>query len=269
MVGALTVWGAIQAADVQPGTVALWWLYQAGFALKASDGSVILIDPYLSDAVWRSYRQSRGVPAPFNAADVAVDAVLATHSHEDHLDPDSVADFARSGRTVFVGCRSAMQRVMSHGVDCSRTRIIARGETVRVGPASITAVAARHMVEVEPTPDAIGLLVEIDGVRVYHSGDTEYDSRIIADVSDVSVAMVCINGSGGNMDAHESALLAWRLHAGIAVPMHHRLWVEGGYGAGATLDPQVFTDTYMRLSSGTGRVHTPQPGRAFIVGAPK
>lgn len=50
-----------------------------------------------------SYGISRGRPAPLSAEDLEVDAVLATHPHDGHLDPDSVAVFATHQGTTFVG----------------------------------------------------------------------------------------------------------------------------------------------------------------------
>src|SRR5687768_2022117 len=38
---------ALRALDLAPGTVALWWLGQAGFAVRAG-GLVLLLDPFLA-----------------------------------------------------------------------------------------------------------------------------------------------------------------------------------------------------------------------------
>ena len=67
--------------------------------LKTPGGTILVVDPYLSEAVLRSYQLPRDVPAPLDPADVDVDALLATHSHADHLDPDSIARFLGHQRT--------------------------------------------------------------------------------------------------------------------------------------------------------------------------
>jgi L-ascorbate 6-phosphate lactonase len=122
------------------------------------------------------------------------------------------------------------------------------------------------MFDAEPTPDAVGYLITVGGVRLYHAGDTEYDARILADTRGrVDVSLVCINGTTGNMNAHEAALLAWQQGAALAVPMHYGLWRDADYGAGATLDPQLFADTYRRLAP-EGRVHVLTPGELVLVG---
>ena len=61
------------------------------------------------------------------------------------------------------------------------------------------------------------------------------------------------------MNAHEAALLVWQLGAPVVVPMHHWLWAGKPGGDEATLDPQLFADTYRRLG-GTGRVVIPVVG---------
>jgi L-ascorbate metabolism protein UlaG (beta-lactamase superfamily) len=127
------------------------------------------------------------------------------------------------------------------------------------GDVKITAVAARHIAGVPgwETHDAIGLLLDFGGLRVYHSGDTEYDLRLRALAYDtqapIHVCMLVFNGAGGNMNAHEAALLAWQLGAKVIIPMHHILWKDFTGGEQATLDPHLLADTYRRLG-GAGEV---------------
>jgi L-ascorbate 6-phosphate lactonase len=74
--------------------------------------------------------------------------------------------------------------------------------------------------------------------------------------------MLPINGTGGNMNAHEAALLAWQLNVATVIPMHHRLWKESPNREQATLDPQVFATTYRRLG-GSGEVKILEIGEGF------
>ena len=97
------LWQEICEVTVAPGTVTLWWLYQAGIVVKTPGGTIVVVDPYLSDAVLRSYKLPRNVPAPIDPAEVEFDALLATHSHEDHLDPDSITPFMSHDKTRFIG----------------------------------------------------------------------------------------------------------------------------------------------------------------------
>jgi L-ascorbate metabolism protein UlaG (beta-lactamase superfamily) len=135
---------------------------------------------------------------------------------------------------------------------------------VKVNDLTVRAVQARHMVGMEPTPDAVGFVLEAGGVSIYHSGDTEYDSEIISDTRGVTASFISINGTTGNMNAHEAAMLAWLQGARLAVPFHYGLWRDADYGEGATLDPQLFVGTYHRLDP-EGRTLVLQPSTAVVI----
>lgn len=64
------------------------WLGQAGFRLVTDNGTVIMIDPYLSDTLrykkGESYR--REVPVKDELLGSHVDVVILTHIHDDHTD---------------------------------------------------------------------------------------------------------------------------------------------------------------------------------------
>jgi L-ascorbate metabolism protein UlaG (beta-lactamase superfamily) len=80
----------------------------------------------------------------------------------------------------------------------------------------------------------------------------------------IHAAMIVINGAGGNMNAHEAALLAWHLRANTVIPMHHRLWKDFTGGEQATLDPQLMVDTYQHLG-GNGSVHLLEVGEGIAL----
>jgi L-ascorbate 6-phosphate lactonase len=258
------LWREIDKASVQPGTLALWWLYQAGIAVKTPGGTTALIDPYLSDAVLRSYQLPRNVPSPLDPAEADVAGFLATHSHADHLDPDSISPLMTHPGTQFVGPPMAVEGVLATGVDPSRATAVSRGDVIKIGDLTVRAVHARHMFGLEPTPDAVGYVLESDGVSLYHSGDTEYDSEIIPDTRNVTASFISINGTTGNMNAHEAAMLAWLQGSRLAVPFHYGLWRDKDYGEGATLDPGLFVGTYRRLNP-SGRTLVLEPGKAVVL----
>src|SRR5258708_5984 len=127
-----------------------------------------------------------------------------------------------------------------------------------------------HAVPCMLAEGAGGSLLDIGGVRLYPSGDTEYDHTMRATArANVDVMLVCINGTAGNMNAHEAALLAWQVRPRMVVPMHFGLWIDEGYtnlGGEATLDPQIFVDTYRKLG-GEADVVIPEIGERILVNA--
>ena len=123
--------------------------------------------------------------------------------------------------------------------------------------------AHRDTVGIEPTPDAVGYVLETDEVSAYHAGDTAYDSEIISDTPGVTASFVTINGTTGNINAPEAPMAAWLEGASPSMPFHYGLWRDADYCEGATLDPH-FVDTYHRLSP-SGTTLALQPTAAVMV----
>ena len=257
-----SLWPTIRDTPVPQGAVHIWWLLQAGFVIKSPGGFTVCIDAYLTDSVKTSYGISRGYPAPLSPEESEFDAVMATHSHDDHQDPEAIIPFSKHSKTRYIGPFNVIKLARAGGFYGDRSVLINRGEVVEVGDIKIEAVYARHMFEPEPTPDAAGYLITVGKWRIYHSGDTEYDARIVDDTENrTDVSLICINGITGNMDTKEAAFLAWRQGCKGAVPMHFGLWREDEeFNKTATLDLNEFTDTYKRLEP-NGRVWIPELGK--------
>ena len=258
----------ISETTVKPGSVMAWWLSGTGFVLKTPAGTQVYIDPYFSNCVSQIFGVQRAVPPPVPVEDARPDLVIATHWHEDHLDPEGLPILAQLTPTEFLCPPSCRSRLMGWLVPGNRVTAISEGQTHTFRDVTITAVAARHLAGIPgwEVPDAIGLLIETGGLRIYHTGDTEYDLRLRALAYDrkrrIDVMMTVINGAGGNMNAHEAALLAWQLRPRVVIPMHHILWKDFSGGEQATLDPLLFADTYHRLG-GMGEVRALQAGEGI------
>ena len=260
----------IAETNVRQGSVMAWWLGGTGFVFKTPTGTQIYIDPYLTNCVSQIFGVERGFPAPIHPAEARPDLVITTHWHEDHLDPEGIPLIAKHSEAKFLAPPSCVSRMLGWGVPRSRVTGISQGQSHTFKDVKITAVPARHIASIPgwETDDAIGLLLEFDGLRIYHSGDTEYDLRLRALAYDkqapIDAALLVINGAGGNMNAHEAALLAWQLGAKTIVPMHHILWKDFTGGEQATLDPQLLVDTYQRLG-GAGTVRPLVVGEALVL----
>ena len=82
-------------------------LGQSGYQLK-TEKSEIIIDPYLSDSVNRVAGRPRLLPLPISPAEISCDAVICTHDHLDHLDPDTVTEI--SPRQLFITTNEGKER---------------------------------------------------------------------------------------------------------------------------------------------------------------
>jgi L-ascorbate metabolism protein UlaG (beta-lactamase superfamily) len=226
----------IRELDVAPGTVACVWLGQASYLFKSPEGVIVMLDPYLSDYAEEQWGLKRAFPAPIDPAVLHPEVLLITHWHEDHMDVPSIKKWIKplTGDTgLFIGPPICTTRASYQHMD------------VRV-----TATFARHDTPEAPAPDAIGFLLDIGGVRIWNVGDTEYDAHLRPMREEqIDVALIPINGVGGNLNANEAAFLLWHVQPKIAVPNHYNLWAPESFGPGATLDPQAFISMASRLGA--------------------
>lgn len=249
----------IADTQVAAGSVQAWWLGGNGFVFKTPAGTTLYVDPYFSNCVAQIFGIERAFPPPIRAEEARPDLLINTHWHEDHLDPEGVPILAKHSPTPILAPPSCVSRLLGWLIPRDRVTPFKTGETYEFRDVKITALPARHPTAVSgwEVDDAIGLLFDFGGLRIYYSGDTEYDERLRALAYDherpIDVCMVVINGVGGNMNAYEAALLAWQLKAKTVIPMHHQLWKDFTGGEQATLDPHLLVDTYQRLG-GRGQV---------------
>ncbi len=167
---------------------------------------------------------------------------------------------------IFGGPASCVERAVVWGWPRERTAVLECGDRHLQGDVEVTATFARHDEDAALTLDAVGFLLDIAGVRIWNVADSEYDARLRPMRDErIDVMLVPINGVGGNMNAHEAALLAWQLAPRVAVPMHYGMWADADYGPGATLDPALFRRTLERLG-GTSEVRILEPGQITLFG---
>jgi L-ascorbate metabolism protein UlaG (beta-lactamase superfamily) len=226
------------------------WLGQSGYALRLPTGETCWIDPYLSDYVEDELGVPRIVAAPLDPQLDHVDVVVITHWHQDHLDAPTCKTIAKaSPEAMFVCPPSCAGRLAGWRVQRDRIVELTRGEEASVASFGIRGTFARHDVPGWLAEDAIALVIDCGGARIFHSGDTEYDSRCLEakEHGPFDVGIFVTNGSGGNMNAREAALMAHELAPGVAIPSHYGMWAPENYGPTATLDPQVFVDYCDRL----------------------
>ena len=203
------------------------WLGQGGFLFKLGDKTLV-IDPYLSDSVAQTDHFHRIVPIPVEPEKLACDMVVCTHDHQDHLDADTIE---KTNLPLYAGPDSCAQHFRALGISEEKIAVLNRGDTLPLGEARITGVFARH------TKDSIGVVIEYQGVKMYVTGDTEYDGQLIDEQRrGVDILFICINGRLGNMNAQDAARVATALDCRLAVPMHYGMFAEN------TETPAVFVN---------------------------
>ena len=202
------------------------FLGQSGYVLKTQHTELV-IDPYLTDSVNRVAGRPRTLPIPIQPQEIHCDAVICTHDHLDHLDPDTVGQIHDAQRFLTtVEGKAHMEKLGKANVQALRT-----GESVTVGDCKLTAVFACHTVE------AFGLIVEAEGKVLYFSGDTLYDEQLLR-VREYhpDIVFLCINGRLGNMNVNEALRVAKGIGAKINIPNHYDMFVSNSE------DPHLFAD---------------------------
>ena len=220
----------VETAVIPAGQAGVFFLGQAGFVFKTPAGKLIALDPYLSDCCNRHFGFKRLMPYILDPKDLDFDILLISHGHYDHFDPDSVPALMENGRTRLIGAKDVKAECDALGLT-ERLTFIAVGDTVTDGDFTVTALPCDHG---ELAPDALGLLVEINGKRIYSMGDTSYRPDLLTDprLRDLDLLILPINGAFGNLNEEQAAKVVSALNPKLAVPCHVWNFAEHGGSPG-------------------------------------
>ncbi len=215
-------------ADVPAGSLALWWLGQAGFAFKTSSGRIVYLDPYLSDAVERLHGFKRLSLPPVTADEVRADLVVLTHEHTDHLDPDALPVIARNNPSCRfaapAGCAAGLTEA---GIAPAARLILEPHQRYDAGGVVIHTAPADHG---DLSPTALCMVLEFEGIRVLCTGDTAFRPQAMKPLFEPrpDVMLPCINGVFGNMGPIDAAMIVHEARPRYAVPCHFGMFAEQG-----------------------------------------
>jgi L-ascorbate 6-phosphate lactonase len=225
----------IATREVAKDQLAIYWLCQAGFAFKSSAGAVVYMDAYFSDIVERLVGFKRMMSCPITADEASADLIVCTHEHPDHMDPDALPILAQHAHTQFAGPIECMKEFERCGIASNRCHLLEEGDNLTIGNVQINAVYADHG---EYAPDALGIVLDFGGIRVYHTGDTAYRPEQFRPALEMrpQILIPCINGRFGNMDAREAALLTQLAAPRVVIPSHFGMFVEQNGEPGVFLE---------------------------------
>ena len=162
----------------------LYYQGHGSFRLTTGDGAVIFIDPYVGTGY-----------------DLPADAILVTHQHADHNNIE----------------------LITQKPDCvviSNVEALAGGvyNSFAVCGVAIEAVAAEN--QNHPIDQCVGFLVNVDGKKLYFSGDTSKTAQMASFAAkELDYAFLCCDGFY-NMGLEEAAECAAIIGAKHNVPVH-------------------------------------------------
>jgi L-ascorbate metabolism protein UlaG (beta-lactamase superfamily) len=222
----------------------LWWLGQSGYLMDGG-GSILAIDPYLSDSLTKKYantdkphvRMSSIVISPEQLALLEIAVISCSHQHTDHMDPETLAPLVAGVPELKLVVPRAWRALAQERSGASWDRVIGidAHQQVELDPFTFHAVPAAHE-EIERDEHGhqryLGYVIRVGSWTVYHSGDTMLFDGIVETLRpyNINVAILPINGRAperrvaGNLSGREAAWLAKEIGAKLVVPCHYDMF---------------------------------------------
>jgi L-ascorbate metabolism protein UlaG (beta-lactamase superfamily) len=195
----------------------LTWLGHSTVVIEV-DGTRLITDPVLRERIWHL---RRATPVD-HAALGALDGILVSHAHLDHLDLASLDRLDRLLPVVVpVGVGRAVRRRGFERV--FETRV---GEELELGAVRVRATHAEHdgrRRPLAPRTDSLGYVVT-GSSQIYFAGDTDlFDG--MRELGPLDAALLPVAGWGprlppGHLDPEGAAEALRLLRPRIAVPIH-------------------------------------------------
>jgi len=219
----------------------LTWLGHSCVLLSGS--KKILIDPFIKDG-------SLDKTNP--------DLVAITHGHDDHM-----AEAVALGQKT-IAIAEIARYLTANGVPAESMNI---GGTHSVDGVSFTMTPAMHSAWIEEAGigcgggAAAGFVIGMDGVRVYHAGDTGLfsDMKLIGKLYHPDVALLPIGGRY-TMGVTEAMMAANFIGAKMVIPIHYNTWSK------IAADAELFKTSIERTTD--MKVKILSPGETIGLQAP-
>lgn len=180
------------------------WLGHDTFEI--SNGKKIVIDPYKLSKEHRA------------------DILLITHNHFDHLSKEDI-EKVKDENTVVVAPKECEQDLKS--MNFKEVITVKPNDKVQVEGIGIEAVPAYNTNKINPSTNKpfhpkedgkVGYIVNINGVRIYHAGDTDAIEEMKSIETDI--ALLPVSGTYV-MTAEEAAEAVKMIKPKLAIPMHY------------------------------------------------
>lgn len=273
----------IEDEVVPEGNVAMWWLGCTGIWMKTPSDTNISIDLWTGNGkrthgngkmapghqmanmagVRNMQPNLRNVPFVFDPFGFKkVDAVLATHYHQDHMSPEFAAHVIQSGMTTtdengneipvpFIGPQKSADLWKKWGVPEDRIIVVKPGDKIKIKDIEIEALDSFDRTCLVTTDDttenreeltgicptdmdekAVNYLIKTPGGNIYHSGDSHYSIYYAKHGKDHDID-VAFGSYGENpvgmqdkMTSVDILRMAEALNTDVVIPIHYDVWTN-------------------------------------------
>ena len=260
----------IEQETVEPGTFAMWWLGCCGIWLKTAGNINICVDlwvstgkrtqsnPYMRDkhqhqraiGVKKLQPNLRNAVVPIDPFAIReLDALVATHDHSDHIDPNVAAAVLQNcpDTVPFIGPQSCVDKWIGWGVPAERCIVVKPGDSVTVGDVEILALESFDRTELVTAPadmtlkdqpvldmdkKAVNYLFKTTGGNLYHAADSHYSNWFTkhGNEHDIHVALGNFGenprGMQDKMTSIDILRMAEGLDTEVVIPVHHDIWTN-------------------------------------------
>lgn len=273
----------IEGEKVESGSIAMWWLGCTGIWMKTPANCNITIDFWCGNGK-RSHGNGqmnvghqmanmcggrkmqpnlRNIPFVLDPFSVkSVDAVLATHYHQDHMSLEFAAHVIQSGMTSvneqgetipvpFIGPKKSVETWVKWGVPAERCITVKPGDSIRIKDMEIvcldsfdrtclvttdsTGADRQELTGICPTDmddKAVNYLIKTSGGNIYHSGDSHYSIYFAKHGKDydIDVAFGSFGenpvGMADKMTSVDILRMAEALKTKVVIPIHYDVWTN-------------------------------------------
>lgn len=271
----------IENTKVPAGNIGMWWLGCTGIWFKTPKDTNITIDLWAGNGkrthgdglmkpghqmanmagVRKMQPNLRNIPFVIDPFAVKhVDAVLATHYHQDHMSAEFAAHVLQSGMTTtdengkeipvpFIGPLKSVETWINWGVPKERCIVVKPGDVIKVKDLEIVALDSFDrtcIVTTDSTGEdredlygkcptdmddkAVNYLIKSEGGNIYHSGDSHYSIYFAKHGKDYPID-VAFGSFGENpvgimdkMTSVDVLRMAEALRCKVVIPIHHDVW---------------------------------------------
>jgi len=184
--------------------VKITWLGHDGFRIQ--NGQTVYVDPFKNES---------GGPK--------ADVVLISHEHFDHCSVDDLKKLVGPNTTIIAHHQSKDELSK---VKPKELKIVKPGDKLKIGGLEIEVVPAYNVNKFRepgkvfhPKEDGkLGFLLTVNGVRIYHAGDTDHIPEMKGIRTDI--ALLPVSGTYV-MTVQEAAEATNAINPKVVIPMHY------------------------------------------------